>query len=46
MRNVLDKGCGGNQNTHFMFSNFFPEIVPFIRYVENMVAPDRPQMAI
>jgi hypothetical protein len=22
-RNVLDKSCGQNQNTHFMFSNFF-----------------------
>jgi hypothetical protein len=23
MRNVSDKICGGNQNTHFMFSIFF-----------------------
>jgi len=23
MRNVSDKNCGGNQNTHFTFSNFF-----------------------
>ena len=23
MRNVLDKSCRENQNTHFMFSNFF-----------------------
>jgi hypothetical protein len=23
MRNVLDKGCRENQNTHFTFSNFF-----------------------
>jgi len=24
MRNVLDKRCGENQNTHFVFDNFFP----------------------
>jgi len=23
MRNVSDKRCGGNQNTHVVFSNFF-----------------------
>jgi hypothetical protein len=23
MKNVSDKSCGGNQNTHFVFSNFF-----------------------
>ena len=23
MRNVSDKSCGENQNTHFVFSNFF-----------------------
>jgi hypothetical protein len=31
MRNVLDKNCRENQNTHFMFNNFFPKIVPFMR---------------
>jgi len=25
MRNVSDKSCGGNQNTHFMFSTLFLE---------------------
>jgi hypothetical protein len=25
MRNVLDKSCRENQNTHFTFSNFFPD---------------------
>jgi hypothetical protein len=25
MRNVLDKSCGENQNTHFVFSKFFSE---------------------
>jgi hypothetical protein len=23
MRIALDKSCGGNQSTHFMFNNFF-----------------------
>jgi hypothetical protein len=31
MRNVLDKSCRENKNTHFMFTNFFTKIVPFIR---------------
>jgi len=31
-RNVSDKICTDNQNTHFMFSNFFPpKIVPLTR---------------
>jgi hypothetical protein len=25
MRKVLDEFVGKNQNTHFMFNNFFPE---------------------
>jgi len=33
MRNVSDKRCRENQNTHFVFSNFFffPKILPFMR---------------
>jgi len=31
MRNVSDKRCTGNQNTNFLFYNFFPKIVPFMR---------------
>ena len=31
MRNVSDKICKGHQNTHFVFSNFFSKIVPFMR---------------
>ena len=31
MRNVRDKKCRENLNTHFMFNNFFPIIVPFMR---------------
>jgi hypothetical protein len=30
MRN-LDKSCRENQNTHFVFSNMFQKIVPFMR---------------
>jgi len=25
MRNVSDKSCAGNENTHFVFSNFYFE---------------------
>jgi len=31
MRNVLDNNFRGDQNTHFMFGNFSPKILPFIR---------------
>ena len=31
MRNVSDKSCTENQNTHFVFSDFFAKIVPFMR---------------
>ena len=31
MRNGSDKCCTENQNTHFVFSNFFSKIVPFMR---------------
>ena len=31
MRNVSDKSCRENQNTHFGFSNYFSKIVPFMR---------------
>ena len=31
MRNVSDKSCGENQNTHFVFSNAFPKIALFMR---------------
>ena len=27
MRNVTDKSCRENQNTHFVFNNFFPKIL-------------------
>jgi hypothetical protein len=31
MKNVLDECYRENQNTHFMFRNGFPKIVPFMR---------------
>jgi len=31
MRNVSDKSCTENQNTHFMFNNFFSKILLFMR---------------
>ena len=31
MKNVSDKIYRGKQNTHFVFSNFFSKIVPFMR---------------
>jgi hypothetical protein len=31
IRNVSSKSCRKNQNTHFVFSNFFPKVVPFMR---------------
>ena len=31
MRNVSHKSCTENQNTHFVFSNVIPKVVPFMR---------------
>jgi hypothetical protein len=31
IRNVSDRNCRENQNTHFVLSNFFPKIVPNMR---------------
>ena len=31
IRNVSDKSCLENQNTHFVFSDVFPKFVPFMR---------------
>ena len=31
MRNVSDESCRENDNTHFIYSNFFSKIVPFMR---------------
>jgi len=32
MGNVSDRSYRENQNTHFTFINFFPKVVPFMRY--------------
>jgi len=31
IRNVSNKICRENQNTYFMFNNFFSKTVPFLR---------------
>jgi len=31
MRNVGDKSCRENQNTHFILNNFPPKVEPFMR---------------
>jgi hypothetical protein len=47
MRTVPDKSCRENQNTHFVFSNFFVENRAVYEIMwKNTVEPDRPQMAI
>ena len=47
IRNVTDKICSENQNTHFVFRNFFLKIVPFMRWCgKNIVERGRPQMTI
>jgi hypothetical protein len=39
MRNVSNESSQENQNTHFMFSKFFPKIVPFTTS-KKVVDPD------
>jgi len=34
MRNVSNKICREYQNTHFILTNFFSKILPFVRYLE------------
>jgi len=49
MRNVSDKSCTENQNTHFVFINFFspPENRAVYEIMwKNIVERGRPQMAI
>jgi hypothetical protein len=45
MRNDSDKSCRENQNTHFIFSNFFQKFCRYERVWKN-VELDRPQMII
>jgi len=50
MSNVSHKRCRVNQNTHFMFNNFFlffsENCAVYETVWKNMVEPDRPQMTI
>jgi hypothetical protein len=34
LRNVSDENCIENPSTRFVFSNFIPKIMLFVRYVE------------
>jgi len=45
IRNVSDKICRENQNTNFMFSNFFTTVMSLENNLEkNMVEADRTQI--
>jgi len=46
MRNVSDKVCRGNKNTHFALSNFSFNRAVYETMWKNMVQPDTPQMTI
>jgi hypothetical protein len=47
MRNVADRSWGENQNTHFVFCNFFPKYFVIYEIMrKNMVEPDRPEMTV
>ena len=47
MRNVSDESCRENQNTHFVFSNFFYENRGVYEIMwNNLVERGRPQMTI
>jgi hypothetical protein len=47
MRNISDKSCRENQNTHFMFSNFLPENRAVYEVTwKNMAQPGKPEITI
>jgi len=48
VKNVSDKLCVENQNTHFMFNNFFffETFAVYEILWKNIVQPERPQMKI
>ena len=46
MRNVSDKSCRENQNTHFMFSNFSENRTVYEIMSKSVMEPERPQMTI
>ena len=45
-RNISDENSRENQNTHFVFNNFFSRKYFICEMWENMVDPDRPQKTI
>jgi len=45
MRNCPDK-CRGNQNTHFVFKNFFEDCAVYDKTWKNLVESGRPQTTI
>jgi len=46
MRNVSDKSCRENQNTHVAFSNFLENRAVYEKMWENIAERGRPQMTI
>jgi len=46
MGNVLDKSYRENQNTHFLFNDFFANRAVYEVMWKNIVEPGRPQMTI
>ena len=48
MKNVLDKSCRENHNTHFTFNNFFffENFAVYEIMLKNLVEFERPQMTI
>jgi hypothetical protein len=46
VRNVSEKCCRQNQNTHFMFSNFFKKLCLYEMRWKIIIEPGRPQMTI
>jgi hypothetical protein len=47
IRNISDRSSRENQNTHFIFSNFFPEsLAVFDTICKNIVEPDRSEVTM
>jgi hypothetical protein len=46
MRNVADKSCTENQNTHCMCNNFFPKIVPFMTFPLSFLSALQPWVSL
>jgi len=47
MRNISDKSCRENQNTHILHSvTLFLKTMPYEIMWKNVVEPDRPEMTI